>query len=51
MRTLAEAEQSGVALAAKVGATTIAELRKVAPDKLPGGFGSGSGWPIVDGWV
>ncbi len=51
MRSLAEAEQSGVALAAKVGARTIAELRRVPPGKLPGGFGSGSGWPIVDGWV
>ncbi|MEO7600380.1 MAG: carboxylesterase family protein [Opitutus sp.] len=51
MRLLAEAEKSGSALAAKAGAATIAELRQVAPGKLPGGFGSGSGWPIVDGWV
>jgi len=51
MRRLADAEQSGVAFATKAGATSLAELRKVAPDKLPGGWGSGSAWPIVDGWV
>jgi para-nitrobenzyl esterase len=51
MRTLAEAEQSGVALAAQVGAHSLAELRQVPPQKLPAGFGSGSGWPIVDGWL
>jgi para-nitrobenzyl esterase len=51
MRLLAEAEQSGVALAAQVGAQGMADLRKLAPGKLPGGFGSGSGWPIVDGWL
>lgn len=51
MRSLVDAEQSGVALTAKAGATTVAELRQIPPGKLPGGFGSGSGWPIVDGWV
>jgi len=51
MRTLADAEKSGVAFATKAGAASLAELRKVAPDKLPGGWGSGAGWPIVDGWV
>jgi len=51
MRRLADAEASGVAFAKKVGASSLAELRRVAADKLPPGFGSGSGWPIVDGWV
>ena len=51
MRLLADAEQSGVAFAKKAGASSIAELRKVAPDKLPAGWGSGAAWPIVDGWV
>jgi len=51
MRTLAMAEVSGVEFGKKVGATSLAELRAVAPGKLPPGFGSGSGWPIVDGWV
>ena len=51
MRRLADAEQSGVEFAKKAGAASLAELRKVAADKLPGGWGSGSAWPIVDGWV
>jgi para-nitrobenzyl esterase len=51
MRTLAMAEASGIEFARKVGAASLAELRAVAPAKLPPGFGSGSGWPIVDGWV
>jgi para-nitrobenzyl esterase len=51
MRTLAQAEASGVAFAQKAGAASLAELRKLSPDKLPGGWGSGTAWPIVDGWV
>jgi para-nitrobenzyl esterase len=51
MHTLAEAEQAGVAYARKAGASSIAELRKLPPDKLPAGWGSGAAWPIVDGWV
>lgn len=51
MRTLAQAEQSGVAFAQKAGASSLAALRKMSPDKLPGGWGSGAAWPIVDGWV
>ncbi len=51
MRTLAEAEASGVDFAKKAGASSIAALRQVAPDKLPAGWGSGSAWPIVDGWI
>ena len=51
MRDLAAAEKSGVAFATKAGAASLAELRQIAPDKLPGGWGSGAAWPIVDGWV
>lgn len=51
MRTLAQAEASGVAFAQKAGAASLAELRQLPPDKLPGGWGSGTAWPIVDGWV
>jgi para-nitrobenzyl esterase len=51
MRRLADAEASGVAFAQKAGASSLAELRKIAPDKLPAGWGSGAAWPIVDGWV
>lgn len=51
MRTLAQAEASGVAYAAKAGVDSIAALRQLPPDKLPAGWGSGAAWPIVDGWV
>ncbi len=51
MKRLADAEQSGLAYAKRAGATSIAELRKLTPDKLPEGFGSGAAWPIIDGWV
>jgi para-nitrobenzyl esterase len=51
MRTLAQAEQSGVAFAQKAGVSSLAELRKVSPDKLPAAWGSGTAWPIVDGWI
>jgi len=51
MRTLAQAEASGVAYVQKAGVRSIAELRQLPPDKLPGGWGSGTAWPIVDGWV
>ncbi len=51
MRGLAEAEASGLDFTKKAGASSLAELRQVAPNKLPAGWGSGSAWPIVDGWV
>ena len=51
MRRLPDAEKAGLAFAQKAGARSIADLRKVAPDKLPAGWGSGAAWPIIDGWV
>jgi len=51
MRTLAQAEASGVAFAQKAGAASLAELRQLPPGRLPAGWGSGAAWPIVDGWV
>lgn len=51
MRTLAQAEASGVTFAQKAGVTSIGELRKLPPDKLPSGWGSGAAWPIVDGVI
>jgi para-nitrobenzyl esterase len=51
MKTLAQAEADGISFAKKAGVSTVAELRKIEADKLPGGFGFGSGWPIVDGYV
>lgn len=47
MKTLATAEKEGLAFAEKAGAKSIEDLRNLSADKLP----SGSGWPIVDGWV
>jgi para-nitrobenzyl esterase len=59
MAVLAEAEKSGVAFAASLGAQSIAELRKVSAQKIsgskfevpPGTRGTNQAWPIVDGYV
>jgi para-nitrobenzyl esterase len=51
MKRLKDAEQAGAAFAQKAGATSIRDLRKLAPEKLPPGFGSGAAWPIIDGFV
>jgi para-nitrobenzyl esterase len=51
MKRLPDAEAAGVAYAQKAGASSLAELRKLAPEKLPSGWGSGAAWPIIDGWV
>lgn len=49
MKTLLQAEQAGIEYAQKVGATSIADLRKIEAEKLP--MGMGGAWPIVDGYV
>ena len=51
MKLLADAERAGEALAHSAGAATIAELRQLPAAKVPNGWGSGAGWPIIDGWV
>ena len=51
MRSLASAEKAGVAYAARAGVSSIADLRKLPPEKLPAGWDSGAAWPIVDAWV
>ena len=53
LKRLADAERDGEAYAKSAGVSTIAELRKIAPDKLPAvrGIGSGPTWPIIDGRV
>ncbi len=50
MKRLADAEKAGAAFAARNGASTLAKLRKLPPEKLvvPG---MGGFWPIIDGWV
>lgn len=51
MHTLAEAEAAGVTYSRNAGATNLAALRALPPGKLPGGWGTGTAWPIVDGHV
>jgi len=59
MTVLADAETSGVAFAASLGARSISELRRVSAERIsgstfevpPGSPGSNQAWPIVDGYV
>ncbi len=51
LKTLAEAERQGEAYSKSAGVSSLAELRKLAPDKLPAGRGVGTSWPIIDGRV
>jgi len=51
LKRLADAERGGEAYAKSAGVSFLAELRKIAPDKLPAGRGLGMAWPIIDGWV
>jgi para-nitrobenzyl esterase len=52
MKQLDVAEKEGVAYAEKAGVSSIAELRDIPADSLPGGgFGHGMAWPIIDGYV
>ncbi len=63
MKRLADAERSGQAALKEAGVASIAEARKLPPDRLSGGGGRGpaarggggpaglSYWPIIDGWV
>lgn len=51
MKRLTAAEQAGVAYLQKAGVGSLAELRQLAPGKLPAGWGSGAAWPIIDGHV
>ncbi len=51
LKRLADAERAGEAYAKAAGVSSMEELRKIAPDKLPSGRGVGMSWPIIDGWV
>ncbi|MGP8239554.1 MAG: carboxylesterase/lipase family protein [Limisphaerales bacterium] len=51
LKRLSDAERAGEAYVKSAGVSSISELRKIAPDKLPAGRGLGSAWPIIDGWV
>lgn len=50
MRLLADAERDGVQFARTAGASSLADLRKLPPEKLLSAT-HGLAWPIVDGWV
>ncbi len=50
LKTLHDAENDGVAYVTSAGVMSIAELRKIDADKLPG-RGLGMSWPIIDGYV
>jgi para-nitrobenzyl esterase len=50
-KLLKDAEVDGEAYVKSAGVTSIAELRKINADKLPGGRGIGMSWPIIDGYV
>jgi para-nitrobenzyl esterase len=45
------AEKEGLAYSEKAGVSSITGLRKIEAGKLPGGWGMGSAWPIIDGYV
>ncbi len=51
LKLLEMAENEGLAYAEKAGVSSIAGLRKIEADSLPGGWGMGSAWPIIDGYV
>ncbi|HQB23425.1 MAG TPA: carboxylesterase family protein, partial [Bacteroidales bacterium] len=55
MKSLRDAEQSGIAFVKNTGAISIAELRKMDVAELTGGMGMGMGmgmaWPNIDGYV
>lgn len=51
MKTLVQAEAEGIAFTERAGASSLEELRKIPADSLPAGWGMGSAWPIVDGYV
>jgi para-nitrobenzyl esterase len=52
LKRLADAERSGAEYSKGGGAASIADLRKLPPDRLPAaGRGMGMAWPIIDGWV
>jgi para-nitrobenzyl esterase len=51
MKLLKDAEIAGEAYLKSTGVSSIAELRKIDTEKLPGGMQLGMAWPNIDGWV
>jgi len=51
MKLLPDAELTGVEYAKSAGVASIAELRKIDAENLPGGMSLGLAWPNIDGYV
>jgi para-nitrobenzyl esterase len=51
MKHLKDAETTGTEFMKNTGASSLAELRKIDAEKLPGGRGLGMAWPNIDGYV
>jgi len=51
MKTLEQAEAEGLTFAKNAGVQSLEEMRQLPPEKLPMGWGMGSAWPIVDGYI
>lgn len=51
MKLLTDAENDGEAFEERAGVSSLAELRAMDVEKLPMGFGMGSAWPIIDGFI
>ena len=52
MRTLADAERQGAAIARSAGVSSLAQMRGLsAPQVLQAARTAGPSWPVVDGWV
>ncbi|MDP4269207.1 MAG: carboxylesterase family protein [Bacteroidota bacterium] len=51
MKLLSFATEEGVRYVQNAGVASIDELRKLPADKLPMGWGGGSSWPVIDGYV
>ncbi len=50
MKRLEDAERDGVAYQTRLGASSIAQMRKLSPDKIVS-RGFDISWPVIDGWV
>lgn len=51
MKLLSTANEEGIKYLHKAGVSNIEELRSLPADKLPMGWGTGSSWPLIDGYV
>jgi para-nitrobenzyl esterase len=51
LKRLKTAENDGLAYAERAGVSSLSALREIEADSLPGGFGMGNAWPIIDGYV